>query len=103
MIRVPAGGFLIRAPGAHCADEHGVTLANDFDLGRHEVTNEGYVETLQWPHGHGYVTATSSPVRDNLDGSTLMLLDLFACSEIPFTGCVFTVDGWRGDHPVSCS
>jgi formylglycine-generating enzyme required for sulfatase activity len=34
------------------------------------------MEALQWAYDNGYVTATTSTVQDNLDGSTQELLDL---------------------------
>jgi formylglycine-generating enzyme required for sulfatase activity len=51
-----------------------VTLTRDFYIGQHEVTNQEYMEALQWAYDRGCVTATTSTVRDNLDGSTEELL-----------------------------
>jgi len=53
-----------------------VTLTRSFYLGQHEVTNQEYMEAVQWAYDLGYVTATTSSVQDNLDGSTVELLDL---------------------------
>lgn len=74
MVLIPHGSFIM-GDGV-VSDEHEVTLTRDFYLGQHEVTNQEYLEALQWAYGHGYVTATTSSVRDNLDGSTETLLDL---------------------------
>jgi len=91
MVLVPAGAFTMgdsRCPEHSAAwEECEVTLAHDFYLGQHEVTNQQYLETVQWAHDRGYVTVTASSIRDNLDGSTaeLMYLDLEHC-EIQFDG-----------------
>ncbi len=77
MVSVPAGTFVMGDGGALCgADEHQVTLTRDFYLGQHEVTNLEYLEAVQLAYDHGYVTATTSTVQDNLDGSTQELLNL---------------------------
>jgi formylglycine-generating enzyme required for sulfatase activity len=77
MVVVPAGTFIMGDGVADCGvDEHDVTLTRDFVLGQHEVTNQEYLDAVQWAYDHGYVTATTSSVRDNLDGSTVELLDL---------------------------
>jgi formylglycine-generating enzyme required for sulfatase activity len=69
------------------ADEREVTLTRDFNLGQHEVTNQEYRTAVQWAYDHGYVTATTTAVRDNLDGSTEELLDLDSpYGEIQFDG-----------------
>ena len=109
MVLVPAGSFIMGMGGTlqwECASEHDVTLSNDFLLGQHEVTNQAYLEAVQWAYNHGYVVASPSSVRDDLDGSTLELLDLdddFGC-EIAFSGGEFSLrdagHGINPDHPV---
>jgi formylglycine-generating enzyme required for sulfatase activity len=88
MVVVPSGTFIMGDGEAQCGvDEHEVTLTRDFLLGQHEVTNQEYLEAVQWAYDHGYVTATTSSVRDNLDGSLSELLDLDdEDSEIQFDG-----------------
>jgi formylglycine-generating enzyme required for sulfatase activity len=88
MVQVPAGVFVMGDGVAFCGvDEHEVTLTRDFYLGRTEVTNLECMEALQWAYDHGYVTATTSTVQDNLDGSTVELLDLDSpYGEIQFDG-----------------
>ena len=54
----------------------------------------------QWAYDRGYCAATSSSLRDALDGSTQELLDLDGYCEISFSGGVFTVDAGKEDHPV---
>ncbi len=100
MVLVPAGSFIMGDGAAPCGvDEREITLTRDFYLGQHEVTNQEYLEAVQWAHDHGYVTATTSSVRDNLDGSTVELLDLDdPHCEIAFSGGVFSLV--NPDHPV---
>jgi len=88
MVTVPAGVFIMGDGDAYCGqDEHEVTLTRSFYLGQHEVTNQEYMEAVQWAYDIGYVTATTSLVRDNLDGSTEELLNLDDVdSEIQFDG-----------------
>jgi formylglycine-generating enzyme required for sulfatase activity len=77
MVQIPAGVFIMGDGEAYWGkDEHEVTLTRGFYLCQHEVTNQEYLEAVQWAYDHGYVTATTSSVRDNLDGSTEELLDL---------------------------
>jgi formylglycine-generating enzyme required for sulfatase activity len=91
---------------AYCGqDEHEVTLTRDFYLGQHEITNQEYLEMVQWAHDTGRVTATASSVVDNLDGSTEELLDLDdPHCEIAFCDGVFVLRdagyGTNPDHPV---
>jgi formylglycine-generating enzyme required for sulfatase activity len=61
---------------------------------------------LQWAYDNGHVTATSGSVTDNLDGSSVELVDLDGSgSEIAFSGGVFVLanaghGAANGDHPV---
>ena len=87
-------------------DERDVTLTRDFYLGQCEVTNQEYMEVVQWAYDNGYATATTSSVQDNLDGSTEELLDLDDDDcEISFDGVsTFSLSdvghGINPDHPV---
>ena len=77
VITVPAGVFIMGDGIASCGeDEHEVTLTRDCSLGQHEVTNQEYLDAVQWAYDHGYVAATVAVVLDNLDGSTEELLDM---------------------------
>ena len=91
MILVPAGTFMMGDDYNYaCQDDHEVTLTRDFYLGQHEVTNREYMEALQWAYDNGYVGATPTSVTDNLDGSTLEILDLDdPYCEIQFDGAAF--------------
>lgn len=88
MVPVSAGEFVMGDSVATCGfDQRVVTLTRDFHLGQHEVTNQEYLELVQWACDQGYVVATMETVLDNLDGSSNELLDLDddAC-EIQFDG-----------------
>ena len=105
MVAVPAGVFTMGDGTAICGtQQHEVTLTRDFYLGQHEVTNQEYLEAVQWAYDHRYVTATTASVMDNLDGSSQELLDLDGFCEIAFSGGVFTLRdagyGINADHPV---
>ncbi len=107
MVYVPPGTFMMGDGEATCgSQEHEVTLTRGFYLGQHEVTNQEYLEALQWAYDHEYVQATTFTVSDKLDESTERLLDLsHACSEIQFDGAgTFTLrdvgPGIGPDHPV---
>lgn len=70
--------------------QHQVILTRGFFVKRTEVTNQQYMELAQWAFDHGYVTADSSSLYDNLDGSTQSLKLLGAdVYEIYFDGGIF--------------
>jgi len=106
MVIVPAGAYTMGDGQSWCGYyQRVVTLTRDFYLGQHEVTNQEYLEAVQWAYDRGYVTATTSSVRDGLDGSTMELLDLDGgMCEIAFSGGVFSLrnagHGINPDHPV---
>ena len=106
MVLVPAGSFAMGSPGdeyGHESNEtqHTVTLTTPFYMSSTEVTNQQYADLAQWAYDQGYCTATSSSLRDALDGSTQELLNLDdGDCEISFSGGVFTVDAGKEDHPV---
>jgi len=105
-IHVPAGTFTMGLSG--CAEpEHEVTLTNDFFLGMYEVTNQQYMEAVQWAYNQGYVTANSSTVEAY--GYELLDLD-HSYSQITFTDGTFALVPVLGgtyagqssaNHPVS--
>jgi formylglycine-generating enzyme required for sulfatase activity len=106
MVLVPAGTFIMGDGVAYCGtNQRQVTLTRAFYLGQHEVTNQEYMEAVQWAYDHGYVTATTTSVKDAMDGSTQELLDLDDSEcEIAFSGGVFSLrsagHGINPDHPV---
>ncbi len=104
---IPAGVFVMGDGATYgCGqDEHEVTLTRDFYLAQHEVTNQEYLDAVQWAYDQGYVTATTESVLDSQDGSTAVLLDMFSYySEIQFSEGVFSIHdsghGLNPDHPV---
>lgn len=106
LITVPAGIFTMGDGTAACGtQQRRVTLTRSFRLGRSEVTNQEYLEAVQWAYDRGYVTATSVSVCDNLDGSTQELLDLDGACEIAFGNGTFHLRSYAGhginpNHPV---
>ena len=102
----PPGTFLMGSPEGELgrvSDEtqHQVTLTHGFYVHSTEVTNRQYAELAQWAYNHGFCTATSASLRDNLDGSNQELLDLDAPQRfISFSGGTFTVEEGKEDHPV---
>jgi formylglycine-generating enzyme required for sulfatase activity len=106
LVLVPHGSFLMGDGEAYCGeDERVVSLTRDFELGRYEITNEEFITWVQWAYDQGYVTATSSSVQDNLDGSSEELVDLDDPNcEIQFSSGTFSLRnagyGENPDHPV---
>jgi formylglycine-generating enzyme required for sulfatase activity len=99
MITVSSGTFVMGHPATWCGDEHQVTLTHDFYLGRYEITNQEYVQAIQWAYDHDYVTASTASVHDHLDGSTEELARLNdANCEISFSDGVFSCV--NSDNPV---
>jgi len=56
--------------------QHWVSLTNAFLVSQFEVTNQQYLDLAQWALAEGHITATATSVSDNLDGSTVELLNL---------------------------
>jgi formylglycine-generating enzyme required for sulfatase activity len=103
-ILVEAGTFTMGDGAAYCGvEQHDVTLTRDFYIKQHEVTNREYIDAVQWAYNHGYVTATTTSVLDNLDGSVQVLVDLEdgGC-EIAFEDGRFSLrlEVPKGDHPM---
>jgi formylglycine-generating enzyme required for sulfatase activity len=105
-IRVSAGSFTMGDAISYCGqNECEVTLTRDFLLFQHEVTNEEYIEALQWAFDNGYVTVEDNSVLDALDGSTVELVDLLdATCEVAFSDSSFSLrdvgHGINPDHPM---
>ncbi len=106
LVQIPSGIFTMGSPpdepGRWIVENlHTVTLTTPFLMMSTEVTNQQYTELAQWAYDQGRCTATSASVRDALDGSTEILLDLDdPICEISFAGGRFTVDAGREHHPV---
>jgi len=103
MILVPSGNFTQGDGVAYCgADQRQVLLNRPFYLGQCEVTNQEYRDLLQWAYDQGHITATETSVRDDLDGSSQLLVDLSSgFMNIAFSGGVFSVASGYEQHPVT--
>jgi sulfatase modifying factor 1 len=105
-VLIPADTFTMGSPedepGRDSSETlHLVTLTKDFYMSATEVTNQQYADMAQWAYDDGYCTATSSSLQDNLDGSTVELLNLdHDDCEISFSGGTFTVESGKEYHPV---
>ncbi len=58
MVLVPAGQFVMGQNGVS-TPEHQVTLTHNFYLGQYEVTNQEYLEALQWAWDRGLLTISA--------------------------------------------
>jgi formylglycine-generating enzyme required for sulfatase activity len=103
-VYVAPGTFMMGSPtteSGRYSDEtqHQVTLTHGVYVQTTEVTNQQYMEMAQWAYDHGYVTATTSGVYDNLDGSTQRLKSLGSGGfEMTFSGGIFSCT--NPTHPV---
>jgi formylglycine-generating enzyme required for sulfatase activity len=102
-VPIAPGTFIMGSPTdepGRYGDEtqHQVILTHGIYVQTTEVTNQQYMELAQWACDHGYVTATSTDLYDNLDGSTLSLKYLGTGSDITFSGGVFSCI--NPTHPV---
>jgi formylglycine-generating enzyme required for sulfatase activity len=107
LVLIPAGSFSMGSPEdepGYLGDEgqHPVTLTNDFQMFSTEVTNQQYADLAQWALDNGYCSVVGTRVYDNLDGSTLELLDMDDDEdcEISFNGTSFVIDAGMENHPV---
>jgi len=93
MVLVPAGVFTMGDGSAYCGDdEREITLTRAFYIGLHEVTNQEYMDALQWAYDHGYVSASDSTVVDNMEANGYQLVDLNdEDCEIAFAAGVFSL------------
>ncbi len=106
LVLVPAGSFMMGSsedePG-HLGDEtqHPVTLTNDFYMYSTEVTNLEFADLAQWALDNGHCQIIDMRVWDNLDGSTVELLDMFDDDcKISFDGTNFVIDEGAELRPV---
>ncbi len=111
-VTIPPGTFLMGAPADEPGSQdneypqHQVTLTRGFIIQATEVTNQQYLELAQWAYDNGYVATTESALLDNLDGSTVELMDLddFDFCEIEFDRGLFRLrnvgHGFNPNHPV---
>ncbi|HOX25713.1 MAG TPA: SUMF1/EgtB/PvdO family nonheme iron enzyme [Candidatus Krumholzibacteria bacterium] len=106
LVAVPAGSFAMGGYDGYCGfNTHQVTLTRGILVGQHEVTNQEFLDGLRWAFARGHVAVVDGQVRDTLDGSDEVLLDLDdADCEIAFAdgGFVLRDAGWgvNPQHPV---
>jgi len=107
LVLITAGSFNMGSPEdepGYLGDEvlHPVTLTSDFYIFSTEVTNQQYADLAQWALENGYCTVNGTRLFDNLDGSTLELLDMDEDEdcEISFNGTHFIIDEGMEHHPV---
>ena len=104
LVAIDGGDFIMGSSGGEgCRSgfeaQHDVTVNLDFVMKATEVTNAEFIAMAQWAYDRGYVTANVYGVNDNLDGSTVELLDLDdGDQEIFFENGVFRCI--RPNHPV---
>jgi formylglycine-generating enzyme required for sulfatase activity len=102
-VTIAAGALAMGSPEdemGRFADEtlHEVTLTNALYVKSTEVTNQQFLDLAQWAYDHGYVTATSDVLNDNILNDNpdavsppALLLDLASpVCDIDFTNGVFT-------------
>lgn len=103
-VLVPPGTFMMGSPTTEPSRstieaQHQVTLTHGFHVQTTEVTNQQYRDMAQWAYNNGHVTATTSGLYDNLDGSTQLLKELGVGNyEITFSAGVFSCI--NPTHPV---
>lgn len=88
-VNVPAGTFTMGDGLTACdIDVHSVTFSHAFDLSEAEITNQQYVDAVQWAYAHGYVSASTNDITDVASGQMLVNLSSSEC-DITFSGGVF--------------
>jgi formylglycine-generating enzyme required for sulfatase activity len=103
-VAIPPGTFMMGSPTTELlryTDEtqHQVTLTHGIYVQTTEVTNQQYRDMAQWAYNNGYVTATTSGLYDNLDGSTQILKYLGSGEyEMTFSAGIFSCI--NPTHPV---
>jgi formylglycine-generating enzyme required for sulfatase activity len=107
LILIEAGSFVMGSSEDEIGyigdeDQHPVTLTNNFYMFSTEVTNREYADLAQWALASGYCSVEGTRVYDNLDGSTLELLDMDDDEdcEISYDGSKFVIDAGMENHPV---
>jgi formylglycine-generating enzyme required for sulfatase activity len=107
LVRVAEGNFIMGSVNTEACrngfeTRHFVSMPKAYFIKTTEVTNFEYIEMAQWAYDHGYVTVTENGLYDNLDGSTVKLMDLNDGDfEIVFGDGQFSVHpAERAHHPV---
>ncbi len=89
-VAISPGAFTMGGTYQPSETPHEVTLTTSFQMSRTEITNDQMVSALQYALNHGLVTCNGSTVRDALDGSTVVLLELTGDSRISFADGAFS-------------
>ena len=98
-IEIPEG-FILVPSGSFERDGYTITLTNDFYMGKYEVTNAQYCDMLNYANGQGYLTVTSSSVKNSSGNSQELLnMDDIYC-EISYSGGTFVLDSGKDNHPA---
>jgi formylglycine-generating enzyme required for sulfatase activity len=107
LVLIEAGSFSMGSPEdepGHLGEEtlHPVTLTNDYYMFSTEVTNQQYADLAQWALDNDYCSVVGTRLFDNIDGSTLELLDMDDDEdcELSFDGSVFVIDAGMENHPL---
>jgi formylglycine-generating enzyme required for sulfatase activity len=102
-VYVVPGTFMMGSPTTELLrstneTQHQVTLTHGIYVQTTEVTNQQYRDMAQWAYNNGHVTATSTYLYDNLDGSPQILKNLGSGYEMTFSAGVFSCI--NPTHPV---
>ena len=80
---------------------HSVTLTRPYSINTYEVTNDQFAAVMNEALDRGWVTASTSTVR-NVSGNQQELLDVGSSDcRIDYSGGRFVVNSGYGDHPVT--
>jgi formylglycine-generating enzyme required for sulfatase activity len=101
-VYVAPGTFMMGSPTGEPGrssneTQHQVTLTHGVYVQTTEVTNQQYMEAVQWAYGHGYVTVAGA-VYDNYGSNKVLKWLGNSDSEIHFSAGVFSCI--NPDHPV---
>lgn len=100
MIEIPAGSFVMGADSLGLT-EHVVTLTNDFEIGRFEITVLEFCEVLNYALADEELLITSDESVKNLNGDQQELLDLDSNTcQIVYDGFEFIVSAGAEQLPV---
>lgn len=101
MISIPAGSFEMGTDYLNIAmPVHDVTLTNNFEMGKYEVTNYEFCSALNYALSQGFATPSISSVSNSSgDSKELLDLDDEDC-EISYDGTFFQIDAGKEYRPV---
>ncbi len=112
MIAVPAGSFemgQLDIGGGIAEPIHNVTLTNDYNLGKYEITNQNYCDMLNYALIFNELSGNyaNNITVNNANGESYQLIDLDGVSsngelycEISYNGSQFVPDAGRENRPI---